>query len=106
MYSASIHCVFSSDESDNMELEVSMRDSEGKDLSAYAAGDDITTLLGDIADQLDGRQIIGHGIAVRRRLMLRRGIEGDPGRAIRQFSVFCRADGQRERAQQHDRRHP
>ena len=53
MYSASIHCIFSSDESDNMELEVSMRDSEGKDLSAYAAGDDITTLLGDIADQLD-----------------------------------------------------
>ena len=53
MYSASIHCIFSSDESDNIELEVSMRDSEGKDLSAYAAGDDITAVLGDIADQLE-----------------------------------------------------
>ena len=50
MYSASIHCIFSSDESDNMELEVSMRDSEGKDLSAYAASDDITTLLIDNRD--------------------------------------------------------
>lgn len=53
MYSASINCIFSSDESDNIEVEVSMRDSDGKDLSAYAAGDDITAVLGDIADQLE-----------------------------------------------------
>lgn len=53
MYSASINCIFSSDESDNIEVEVSMRDSEGKDLSAYAAGDDITAVLGNIADQLE-----------------------------------------------------
>lgn len=53
MYSASINCIFSSDESDNIEIEVSMRDSDGKDLSAYAAGDDITAVLGDIADQLE-----------------------------------------------------
>lgn len=53
MYSASISCIFSSDESDNIELEVSMRDSDGKDLSAYAAGNDLTTVLGDIADQLE-----------------------------------------------------
>lgn len=53
MYSASINCIFSSDESDNIEIEVSMRDSDGKDLSAYAAGDDITVVLGDIADQLE-----------------------------------------------------
>ena len=53
MYSASINCIFSSDESDNIEIEVSMRDSDGKDLSAYAAGDDITAVLGDIADHLE-----------------------------------------------------
>ena len=53
MYSASINCIFSSDESDNMEIEVSMRDSDGKDLTAYAASDDITAVLGDIADQLE-----------------------------------------------------
>ncbi len=53
MYSASISCIFSSDEADNMELEVSMRDSDGKDLSAYAAGNDLTAVLGDIADQLE-----------------------------------------------------
>lgn len=53
MYSTSINCIFSTDDSENMELEVSIRDSDGKDFSAYAASDDITTLLNDIVDQFD-----------------------------------------------------
>lgn len=53
MYTATINSTFSSDENGNIELELLYKDSDGQDIGAYAAGDDITSVLNDIADQIE-----------------------------------------------------
>ncbi len=53
MYSTIINSTFSSNDDGKMELEVLYKDSDGKDLGAYATSDDISTLLNDIVDQLE-----------------------------------------------------
>lgn len=53
MYTATINSTFSNDENGNIELELLYKDSDGQDIGAYAAGDDIASVLNDIADQIE-----------------------------------------------------
>lgn len=53
MYNANINCTFSLADNNEMELELLFKDSDGKDIGAYAAGNDLTAILTDVADQIE-----------------------------------------------------